>query len=179
MPDTSGVFLEVLDDDGTVEGTLADSVNGAIELYVIPGVTGTALAVPQYLEVYDGNVNVRSYTMSLPFTMMGPLVVKVGTGRHPIHTGVWRLRSVMMSVILAPGGQVIKVDVNKNLTTVFSDQTQRPQIAIGAFLSTVGTWDDVTFVGGTDTISVDIDQVGAGINPGETLVASLLLERIS
>src|SRR6478735_3769731 len=127
MPDVSSVFVEVLDDDGTVEGYLADSVDGAIEIYVVPGVVGSALATPQFLEVYDGSVNVRSYTMSLPFTMVGPLSVKTGTGRHPIHTGVWRLRSVMMSVILAAGGQPIKVDINKNTTTVFTDQAQRPQ----------------------------------------------------
>lgn len=179
MPSTSGVFVEVLDDDGTVEGTLADSVNGAIELHVVPSVKGTGLATPQYLEVYDGSINVRSYTMSLPFTMTGALVTKVGTGRHPIHEGLWRLRSVMMSVTLAPGGQPIKVDVNKNTTTVFTDQSQRPQIGVGTFLSSVGTWDDVVFTGGADTVSVDVDQVGSGGNPGDTLVVSLLLERIS
>lgn len=179
MPDVSSVFLEILDDGGTVQGEYVDSVNGALELFVVPDVVGTGLATPQYLEVYDGSVNIRSYTMSLPFTMIGPLVVKVGTGRHPIHDGVWRLRSVVMSVILAPGVQAIKADVNKNVTTVFTDQSQRPQIAVGSFLSTVGAWDSVTFVGGVDTISVDVDQVGSGGNPGDTLVVSLLIERIS
>jgi hypothetical protein len=179
MPDTSGVFIEVLDDDGVVNGTVADSVDGAVELFVVPDVVGTGLATPQYLEVYDGSINVRSYTMSLPFTMQGTLVVRAGTGAHPIHPGTWRLRSVMLSVIVAPDGQPIKVDVNKSGVSLFSDQANRPQIAVGQTNGTVGAWDDLTFVGGVDTISVDVDQVGSLGSEGTTLVVSLLLERIA
>lgn len=58
MPSTSNVFLEVLDDDGEVQADLADSVDGALEFYVVPDTLVTALQAAEYLEVYDGSINV-------------------------------------------------------------------------------------------------------------------------
>jgi hypothetical protein len=53
------------------------------------------------------------------------------------------------------------VDVNKNGTTIFTTQANRPTIAAGANASsTAGP--DVTSVAAGDRLSVDLDQLGTG-----------------
>jgi hypothetical protein len=63
----------------------------------------------------------------------------------------------------APTGAAILVDLNKNGTTMFSTQGNRPTIADGANAETATTAPDVTAVAAGDRLSVDIDQVGSSI----------------
>lgn len=55
MPDTSQLFLEILETED-VEGTLVETTDGVLELYIVPDTRVTALETAEYLEVYDGSV---------------------------------------------------------------------------------------------------------------------------
>ena len=62
----------------------------------------------------------------------------------------------------APTGASIIVDVNKNGTTIFTTQGNRPEIAIGGNTDESGT-PDVTALAKNDRVDVDIDQVGSTV----------------
>jgi hypothetical protein len=74
---------------------------------------------------------------------------------------------VYVYVQTAPVGAAIIVDVNKNGTTIFTTQANRPQIAAGANADESGT-PDVTSLAKNDRVDVDIDQVGS-TTPGAVL----------
>lgn len=61
----------------------------------------------------------------------------------------------------APTGATLIADVNKNGTTIFTTQGNRPTVAIAGNASST-TAPDVTAVAAGDRISVDIDQIGSG-----------------
>jgi hypothetical protein len=75
----------------------------------------------------------------------------------------------------APVGSTFIVDVNKNGTTVFTTQGNRPTIAIGANVSS-NVAPDVTAVAAGDQISFDIDQIGSG-TAGSDLYVAVTLKR--
>lgn len=75
----------------------------------------------------------------------------------------------------APTGATFIVDVNKNGTTVFTTQGNRPTIAIGANVSS-NVAPDVTAVAAGDQISFDIDQIGSG-TAGSDLYVAVTLKR--
>lgn len=64
---------------------------------------------------------------------------------------------VYIYVKTAPTGSSIIVDVNKNGTTIFTTQTNRPEIATGNNSDESGT-PDVTSLAKNDILTVDIDQ---------------------
>ena len=61
----------------------------------------------------------------------------------------------------APATTALIVDVNKNGTTVFTTQANRPTIAAAGNASTT-VLPDVTAVAAGDRLSFDVDQVGTG-----------------
>lgn len=69
--------------------------------------------------------------------------------------------SAVASVGTAPTGQALKCDINKNGTTIFTTQANRPTINAASSVSSVSTPDVTAFVAG-DFLTVDIDQVGSG-----------------
>jgi hypothetical protein len=69
----------------------------------------------------------------------------------------------------APTGAALIVDVNKNGTTIFTTQGNRPQIAIGGHADDSGTPNVVNLAVG-DRLSVDIDQVGSTVAGGDDLL---------
>ncbi len=101
--------------------------------------------------------------------------VAVGTGKHRIYndTGVTlTIRAVRATVNTAPTGAAIRVDVNRNGTTIFTTQGNRPNIAISSFTSKVTNMDVVTLADG-EYLTVDIDQVGSSV-VGADLVVQVL-----
>jgi hypothetical protein len=62
----------------------------------------------------------------------------------------------------APTGAQIIIDVNKNGTTLFTDQSDRPTVAIGEFIS-LKKVPAVTSWGDGDYLTFDIDQIGSGV----------------
>jgi len=98
---------------------------------------------------------------TLSFAVTGTLAV--GTDKAPtlLAPCTLTITKVKLVVKTAPSGQAIIVDVNKNGTTIFTTQGNRPQIAAGATTGDSGT-PDVTSLAEGDKLTVDIDQVGSG-----------------
>jgi len=104
------------------------------------------------------------------FTVPGTL--SVGTGRAKFYIpGPITLGNVRASVGTAPTGADITIDVNKNGTTVFTTQTNRPKIFAGQTLVSTSTPNITEFTTG-DFITVDIDSIGS-LNPGSDLTVQI------
>lgn len=100
----------------------------------------------------------------------------VGDAELPLD-GDYSLVSVAARVKTAPTGADLIVDVNKNGTTIFGTQANRPTVAASANNATVGAASVTTFASG-DRLSVDIDQVGSTV-AGGFLVVVIRLRRIA
>jgi hypothetical protein len=77
---------------------------------------------------------------------------------------------------VAPTGAAAIVDVNKNGTTIFTTQANRPTFAIGSTSATVGQFLRTTVTDG-DYLSVDIDQIGSTA-AGTDLTVVVRMQRI-
>lgn len=99
----------------------------------------------------SGSLSVGSGSFKLPFTLAAEII------------------SVQLAVGTSPTGADLIVDVNKNGTTVFTTQANRPTVPAGD-VDGVGaeTTPDVTSVAEGEYLTVDIDQVGSTI-AGEDL----------
>ncbi len=75
----------------------------------------------------------------------------------------------------APTTSSFIIDVNKNGTTVFSTQGNRPTIAAAGNASST-TAPDVTALAAGDRLSFDIDQIGSG-TAGSDLYVSVTIKR--
>lgn len=95
------------------------------------------------------------------FSKSGVLAVGAGTGRLPFRRAC-TIVSVKAIVNTPPTGASLIVDVNKNGTTIFTTQANRPTIAAGANNSST-TAPDVTSLAVDDYLTVDIDQVGSTV----------------
>jgi hypothetical protein len=95
------------------------------------------------------------------FDQSGVLSVTTGTGRLTFQTAVTIL-GVVAAVNTAPTGAAILVDVNKNGSTIFTTQANRPSIAAAGFASATATPAVTAFAAG-DYMTVDIDQVGSTV----------------
>lgn len=80
-----------------------------------------------------------------------------------------------LSVKTAPTGSAIIVDINKDGTTIFTTQANRPQIAAGQTTGESVTF-DVTTGSDDEEYTVDIDQIGSG-TPGSDLTVTLHFKR--
>jgi hypothetical protein len=104
------------------------------------------------------------------FTVPGTL--STGSGRAKFYIpGAITLGNVRASVGTAPTGQDLIIDVNKNGTTVFTNQALRPKIYAGQTLVSTSTPAVTQFSTG-DYITVDVDQVGT-FNPGSDLTVQI------
>lgn len=72
------------------------------------------------------------------------------------------INGVLVAAGVAPTGADLIVDVNKNGTTIFTTQANRPRILAGQFVSTVAVPNIMTLAPG-DRLTVDIDQVGSTV----------------
>lgn len=109
------------------------------------------------------------------WSMSGVLAVASGGlgFRAPIAL---ELQHVRLSVSTAPTGAALLVDVNKNGTTMFTTQANRPTIAAGAYTETAITAPDVVSIAAGDRITVDIDQVGSTIAGSNLVVVAYCLQ---
>lgn len=156
MPE-GGVFLEFYDDE--------------IELVEVSDT--------EYLEIYDGSFGTPTAVAgeNLPFTHAGPLTVGIGTIGYPIKGGTFTILTVAARLSSPPTGSSAIVDVNKNGTTIFGNQSYRPTFAAGDRDAVVGTH-TVSQVTDGDVITIDIDQIGSG-SPGSYLTIVIRLQRIA
>lgn len=105
------------------------------------------------------------------FTVPGVLAVGARPARWQIQFAM-RVVEVRTAVGTAPTGSTILVDVNKNGTTIFTTQGNRPSIAISGFLSAAAVPDAAAaaYVAG-DYVTVEIDQKGSTIAGSDLTVA--------
>ncbi len=102
-----------------------------------------------------------------------PGVLATGTGvTRFIFPMAATITSVTLACNTAPTGASIKVDVNKNGTTIFTTQANRPAVAISGFSSSAAV-PDVTSLSIGDYLTCDIDQVGSSI-AGSDLIIQVL-----
>ncbi len=105
-------------------------------------------------------------------SISGVLAVRTGTVRMYNDSGrTLTIASVRTTCGVAPTGATILVDVNKNGTTIFTTQGNRPSIAISGVASSKAT-PDVTSLADGDYLTVDIDQVGSTL-PGTDLLINV------
>jgi len=96
----------------------------------------------------------------------GPYQVGVGVDGKIRVPSAFTITSVRLYRTTAGSSGTTIVDLNKNGTTMFTTQANRPQItaASGNDQSSSGTLPDVTSVAAGDVLSIDIDQIEGG-NP--------------
>lgn len=99
----------------------------------------------------------------IPMSYPDTLVVQAGTARWyaPVNLTITAVRA---SVGTAPTGASAIFDVNKNGTTIFTTQSNRPTIAASSFTDLADAI-DVTTLSAGDYLTVDIDQIGSTV-PG-------------
>lgn len=97
------------------------------------------------------------------FAKEGTLAVATGKGRFRFPYAVTIL-GISAAVNTAPTGAAIILDVNKNGTTIFTTQGNRPQIAAAAFATAaeVTNMEVIAFAIG-DYMTVDVDQIGSTV----------------
>lgn len=101
-------------------------------------------------------------TKTAVFKVSGTLVTGAGATRLYNDTGAaWTIASIRASVETAPSGGSVVIDVNKNGTTLFTTQANRPTITSTNTTSGKVTAIDVTSVSDGDYLTVDIDTTTA------------------
>lgn len=110
-------------------------------------------------EVEIGGRVERIWTRSIA----GTLTVSSGTLRlYNILGASVTINEVHLSVGTAPTGASIIVDVHKDGVTIFTNPANRPQIADSAYTGNTTTIDVPTWAD-NEYLTVDIDQIGAGV----------------
>lgn len=107
---------------------------------------------------------------SIPYGVAGELAVEVGTDRWYM-TRAGTITNVAAWVQTVPTGAAIRVDVNKNGSTIFTTAGNRPNIAAGTRtdLSSVPDAAEADFVAG-DYFTVDVDAIGSTIAGSDLVV---------
>lgn len=80
------------------------------------------------------------------------------------------LLGVTAAVNTAPTGTPVIVDVNRNGSTVFTTQANRPTIPVGANATSVSATPNVVSFATGDYLTVDVDQVGSGTAGADLVV---------
>jgi hypothetical protein len=135
-------------------------------------VTDTGNNVLAWVEP-NGSIRAPNLAHILALSISGALTVGVGAHRIYNDTGVQlTIRNIRATVGTAPAGASVIVDVNKNGTTLFTTQSNRPTIAAGT--NTIKRTNmDVTTINDGEYITVDVDQIGS-TTAGSDLVVQLL-----
>lgn len=113
----------------------------------------------------------------LIFSVNGQLGVAAGVARVGVE-GTYVIKGVRARVDTAPTGSSIKVDVNKNGTTIWSTQTNRPDIATSSNASSYVTNMNTTSLSSGDYLTMDVDQIGSTI-AGSHLTVTVWVVRVS
>lgn len=123
------------------------------------------------LGTMSGGGGGNSTPASAVFSVAGNLAVGTGLARYYASDDL-TITNVIASVGTAPTGSAILVDVNKNGTTIFTTQANRPQIAVSTFADT-SSLPDVTSVLTGEYLTIDVDQRGSTI-AGTDLVVQIV-----
>ena len=102
------------------------------------------------------------------FTIPGTLFVGAGQTRWYAPRSL-TISTVQVSVGTAPTGASVIFDVNKNGTTIFTTQGNRPTITSGSN-SDLASVPDVTTLASGDYLTVDVDQIGSTVAGADAVV---------
>lgn len=140
-----------------------------VHLIAGPGITIDAEEVDaQGIEVTFSGAGGVGHEVAT-FAKAGSLSVGVGSGRFTMP-GAGFLIGVDAAINTAPTGASLICDVNKNGTTVFTTQANRPTILASAFAPAAVAIPDVLSFSARDYFTVDIDQVGSTIAGSDLVV---------
>jgi hypothetical protein len=118
----------------------------------------------------------HTLTFSLPaYSKQGALSITTGALRLPID-GTYAVVGTRLMVGTAPTGASLIIDVNKNGTTIYTTQGNRPTIAAGANAGGPGAAPDITALAAGDYLTVDIDQVGSTV-AGSDLTVTVVVSK--
>lgn len=107
-------------------------------------------------------------TTEFSFSIPAALVVATGTMRWYLDRS-YTIQNIIATVGTAPTGASVIFDVNKNGTTIFTTQGNRPTIVASGFSDLTSTPDVTSLVSG-DYLTVDVDQVGSTLAGGQAVV---------
>jgi hypothetical protein len=106
----------------------------------------------------------------------GQSVAAVGTARMYVEYNS-TVTKIRVAAGTAVAGQSVIVDVNKNGTTLYTTQANRPTIAIGAVTQVAAAPNVTAFTAG-DYITVDVDQLGTTAGSfGVPITITIYLQR--
>jgi len=158
------------------------AVSGSTTLWPIEGFVFTDQVVDSCdIDVFlmDCDVSVSSGGFGVPgpsgntlaiFSFPGVIAPLTGTARLYMGSGI-TIQRIIASVSVAPAGASVILDVNRNGTTIFTTQANRPTIPIGGFVDLSSVPDVTTALGG-DYLTIDVDQVGS-VTAGSDLVVQV------
>ncbi len=86
----------------------------------------------------------------------------------------YTISNILASVGVAPTGASVIFDVNKNGTTIFTNQANRPTITASNFYDFSNT-PDVTSLTTNDYLTVDVDQIGSTIAGTDAVIRIQLI----
>ena len=135
------------------------------------GGTSKITGLPAPTSVSDAVTKVYADRLAfITFTVPG--VASVGVGNARWYSERTRtISNVTISGGTAPTGSSLIADVNKNGTTIFTTQANRPTLAAGSNYDGSSV-PDVTSLSAGDYISVDCDQIGS-TTPGSDIVITV------
>lgn len=111
----------------------------------------------------------RSREQLAVFGHQGSLTVAAGTTRFRFPWAV-TLLGVTAAIGTAPTGAAVVLDVNKNGSTIFTTQANRPTIAVNGFSTTAEPSPDITSMVAGDYLTVDRDQIGSSATGADLTV---------
>lgn len=142
----------------------------ARDFRVTPTVNGTQVALTGHAESAHADPN----SFCATFGKDGVCAVATGALRWYAR-GAWTITQVRASVGTAPTGASLIVDVNKNGTTIFTTQSNRPTIAASGFTDLADAI-NVSALADGDYLTVDTDQVGSSV-AGSNLTVQVWMVR--
>jgi len=143
-----------------------DTMTGLLTLSGAP-TTDLHAATKKYVDDF-------SITQGITFVIPGVAVVKT-KATQVLIPGSLTTPKVIIYSDQAPTGASLIVDINKNGTTIFTTQANRPAIAVSGHYDESGTPNVTSFVKG-DRVSVDIDQIGSSTPGGNDLLVTIIVE---
>jgi hypothetical protein len=159
---------EKIANKGTASGYA--SLDGTTKVPIAQLPTGTS-----GVTVAAGN-HTHTFTFSLTsFFKTGALTPTTGTQRLPID-GTYTVVGTRLMVGIAPTGANLVVDVNKNGTTIYTTQGNRPTVTAGSNAGGPGATPDITSLAAGDYLTVDIDQIGSTV-AGSDLTVSVIVSK--
>lgn len=172
----------------SIKGTIIETGSGSPES-VITAPVGSfymrtdSATLPVYFKTSgSGNTGWTALPLGVfdvwTYSIAGPVAVASGTIPIGVPYGSYTLLGVRTWVTTAPTGASLICDLNKNGTTVFSTQGNRPTIANGATDSGAIVTPNITSLTAGDILTLDVDQKGSTV-AGSNLGASVVVQRLN